>query len=369
MRVAGKDGSTEKPQDGDDAPPRATPTSTYRVQADFVQRTLRRFGVSAADLDDLCHEVFLVVHEQSEQLAAVDNVRYWLRAICWRVAAAYRRRAYRRLEVPAETPPETTDEGASTTLEELEALQEQTRLLESLDLLDDSQRDLIALHDLGDLPIVELARLAGCDRKTAHKRLMLAHRRLAILLRDGQPRRPPQSSALPRPTPPDLAPAEGWLSDRLQIVDLTRDVNIGTIGNVVLTTWPGPASVEAMKRLWSVISDLVETCGGQFLYFATVSAATRPPSLEARKLIIDLLQTFGPFCQAYGTALEGGMSWIVKPVMTGLAMLTRPKFPLRFLSGVPAASAWIAPRSRGPAGPLAPDLLAAAVTHLRHLES
>jgi hypothetical protein len=152
-------------------------------------------------------------------------------------------------------------------------------------------------------------------------------------------------------------------------MDVTCDVNIGMVGNVVLTTWPGPASLDAMKRLWDVVSDLIESCGGRFTYLATVSAATRPPGLEARKLIVDLLKTFGPHCDAYGTALEGGMSWIVKPVMTGLAMLTRPRFPMRFLSGVQTASKWIAPYTRGPAGPLSPGVLAAAIAHLRRLES
>ena len=348
---------------------RATPTSTYRAHADLVHRTLRRFGVRDADLDDLRHEVFVIVHEQREQLAVVDNVPYWLRAICWRVAAGYRRRAHHRLEVASETLPETRDEDASATLDDLENQQERSRLLEALDRLDDSQRDLVALHDLGDLPTIELARLVGCDRKTAHKRLMLAHRRLATLLRDGQHRPTSPTPAPARSAQSDLAPPELWLSERLQVIDVTRDVNIGMVGNVVLTTWPGPASLDAMKRLWDVFSELVETCGGRFIYLATVSAATRPPTFEARKVIVDILKTFGPFCDAYGTALEGGMSWIVKPVMTGLAMLTRPQFPMRFLSGVPAASKWIAPHTRGPSGPLAEGALVSAIMHLRRLST
>jgi hypothetical protein len=63
------------------------------------------------------------------------------------------------------------------------------------------------------------------------------------------------------------------------------------------------------------------------------------------------------------------MSWIVKPVMTGLAMLTRPEFPMRFLSGVPAASKWIVPYARGASGPLAADALVGAIAHLRRLST
>jgi len=299
----------------------------------------------------------------------VDNVPYWLRAICWRVAAGYRRRAQHRLEVPADKLPESPDDSVRETLEEIERLQDRARLLDALELLDDSQRDLVALHDLGDLPIVELARLVGCDRKTAHKRLMLAHRRLATLLRRHDLPRPAHAPAFQRPADSDLLPASRWLSDRLQVIDVTRDVSIGLVGNVMLTVWPGPATLGAMKRLWDVISDLLETCGGRFAYLATVAAATRPPAADARRMIVDLLKVFGPTCDAYGTALEGGMSWIVRPVMTGLARLTRPQFPMRFLSGVPAAAAWIAPHTLGPAGPLAPEAIATAVAHLRRLEN
>jgi len=348
---------------------RATPSSTYQVHGEQVRRTLRRFGVREADLDDLCHEVFIIVHAQREQLAGVDNVPYWLRAICWRVAAGYRRRAHHRREVAVGALPEAPDEVAGTTHEEIERLHDRTRLLDALDLLDDSQRELIALHDLGDLPITELARLVGCDRKTAQKRLTMAHRQLAAVLRGELAARAAGQPASQRAEPSALVPASAWLSDRLQVIDITPDMNVGRIGNVLLTVWSRSASLEAMERLWDHISDLLETCGGRFTYLATVDAVLRPPEAEARRKIVEILKTFGPFFDAYGTALEGRTSRIVQPVMTGLAMLTRPQFPMRFLLGVPAAAEWIAPHTQGPGGPLAPNAIATAIGHLRRLES
>jgi hypothetical protein len=128
------------------------------------------------------------------------------------------------------------------------------------------------------------------------------------------------------------------------------------------------ATLDAIRRLWGALDDLLEACGGRVTYLATVEAAVRPPALEARKEIVALLKAFGPICDAYATALEGGMSWIAKPIMTGLAILTQPQFPMKFLTGVPAASAWLAPYTRGPAGPLSAAALAAAVAHLRSLD-
>ena len=83
----------------DDDTIRLTPASTYARFAPYVQRHLARFGVRDADLPDLCHEVFLVVHGKRQQLPAVGRVDLWLREICRRVAAGYRRRAGHQLEV------------------------------------------------------------------------------------------------------------------------------------------------------------------------------------------------------------------------------------------------------------------------------
>src|SRR4051794_24550066 len=83
--------------------------AVFEEHARFVWRTLRRLGVSAADADDICQEVFLVVHRR---LAGFDNrsgMRAWLYGICARRASEYRRSAYVRRERVVETVP---DEGA-----------------------------------------------------------------------------------------------------------------------------------------------------------------------------------------------------------------------------------------------------------------
>ena len=76
-----------------------TPTSTYARFAPFVRSRLAALGVREADLPDLCQEVFMVVHGKGTALASVDRMDLWLREICRRVAAGYRRRAGHRLEV------------------------------------------------------------------------------------------------------------------------------------------------------------------------------------------------------------------------------------------------------------------------------
>jgi RNA polymerase sigma-70 factor (ECF subfamily) len=70
----------------------------YEKWSRFVWLTLQRLGVRRADLDDVCHDVFVVVHRKLPEFDQNAKVHAWLFGICARVAANYRRRAYIRLE-------------------------------------------------------------------------------------------------------------------------------------------------------------------------------------------------------------------------------------------------------------------------------
>src|SRR3954463_7975027 len=85
----------------EDAPSDIT-AAAYARFAPYVRRRLAELGVRDADLPDLCQEVFLVVHGKGEVLPSVDRLDLWLREICRRVAAGYRRRAGNRLELLGE---------------------------------------------------------------------------------------------------------------------------------------------------------------------------------------------------------------------------------------------------------------------------
>jgi RNA polymerase sigma-70 factor (ECF subfamily) len=350
-----------------DGPSAATLQGLYAEHGDFVRRNLAHFGVRRADLDDMCHEVFLVVHAQSDQLAQVRQVPLWLRTICWRAAAGYRRRAHRRVEVLLGETPEVAAEGSESGHQELERREEHVMLMRALDRLNDETRDLLALHDLGDTPMTLIAELLDCDRKTAHRRLAVARRRLANLLRDETGGGDLRGALAPSW---EMLPPEGdtsLLNGFFQVLDLTPDLNIGLIGNVLMTYWNAAVPPEAMDLLESHSKDLYEICDRRVVYFATVGPKVGVPRLEARKRILEILRTHGHIVQAYGTAIQGGHAWVVQPIMTGLVRLIRPPFPMRFFSGIEKTAAWLAPFSRGPEGPLTAEAVAAAASHLARL--
>src|SRR5262245_46030301 len=71
----------------------------FESYAPFVWRVLRRMGVAEADAEDVCQEVFLVVHRRLAEFEARSSLRTWIYSICLRCAAAYRNRAHHRREV------------------------------------------------------------------------------------------------------------------------------------------------------------------------------------------------------------------------------------------------------------------------------
>lgn len=78
--------------------PEQTLASVYQKWARFVWITLYRLGVRSADVDDVCHDVFIVVHSKLDRFDWNAKMRPWLLGICARTAANYRRRARVRLD-------------------------------------------------------------------------------------------------------------------------------------------------------------------------------------------------------------------------------------------------------------------------------
>lgn len=314
-------------------------SSLWERHAPSVRRHLTRFGVDTADLDDLVQEVFLLAHEKRELLATVDQVDPWLREVCRRVAAGHRRRAHRRHEIAFGEPPESPDE--SDQLESaLERDQEEDRLHQALGRLDEKSRDLVALHQLGALPLVEVATLVDADRKTVRKRLSSALRRLTRLLGSNDTAQSVAPTSETSPPPPlERGPAIGT---PFQVLAKHPAVRIGMVGGVVIAVWPGPPTIEALDLLDTQFCKALETCTAGFAYLAVVEATTRPPTYEARQKIVAMIKTHATNIRVYATALEGGAAWIAKPIMTALSLLARPPFPMLFFNGAPSAATFLA---------------------------
>jgi RNA polymerase sigma-70 factor (ECF subfamily) len=142
----------------------------FEQTAPFVWRVLRHLGVKAADLPDICQEVFVVIHRRLPDFdAKKSSLRTWTYGICLRTASQYRRRAPRLREVPeAEAHEQSVMADQEDELERKRAREWLNRALEQVDADD---RTVFVLHELEELPMKEIAVVLGCPVQTGYSKL------------------------------------------------------------------------------------------------------------------------------------------------------------------------------------------------------
>jgi RNA polymerase sigma-70 factor (ECF subfamily) len=142
----------------------------FRSHAPYVWRLLQRLGATAADADDLCQEVFVVVHRRLSEIDASQPLRPWIYGVAVRVASAHRRR--RRVLL---APLEAEDLGSpATQCDAVEHRQARDVLREAICRLDDAKREIFVLHELEELKMPEIAEALSCPLQTAYSRLHAA---------------------------------------------------------------------------------------------------------------------------------------------------------------------------------------------------
>lgn len=155
----------------------------FREHAPYVWRVLRRLGVSEADVEDLCQEVFVVVLRKLDTFEGRSTTRTWIYGICIRSASDYRRRAYKRREVVTDKVPERVV--SPDQAREVQRLQARALLDAALDELDEGKRAVFVLYEIEELPMAEVAEAVGCPLQTAYSRLHAARRKVRAVLEKG----------------------------------------------------------------------------------------------------------------------------------------------------------------------------------------
>jgi RNA polymerase sigma-70 factor (ECF subfamily) len=144
----------------------------FREHAAYAWRVLRRLGVGESDVEDVCQEVFLIVHKKLGGFEGRSSLRTWVYGICIRAASDYRKRSFRRNETVTDAPPEV----ASASDPHGEAAGRQARLLldRIVGELDDDKRAVFVLYEIEELAMTEVASAVGCPLQTAYSRLHAA---------------------------------------------------------------------------------------------------------------------------------------------------------------------------------------------------
>jgi len=158
-------------------------TDVYDEHFAFVWRTARRMGVEPSALDDVCQEVFLVVHRRLGEFEGRSSLRTWLFGILMRVVQVHRRSLSRKSPAHRSTgdlvDPDTLSDHRQTPDEAASGI-EAVRIAHALlDQMDDDKRVAFVLSELEEMPAAEVAEAVGANINTVYARLRAARQEFA----------------------------------------------------------------------------------------------------------------------------------------------------------------------------------------------
>ncbi len=147
----------------------------FEREFDYLIRTLRRLGVPRDDLEDLAHEVFLVLYQNWEAYDPTRPLRAYLFGIAFRIAANHSRK--RRREAGRAVAEEQT--GGPMPDRVAESHQARALVLRALERVPLPRRSVLVMHDIDQLSMSEIAVTLSIFRFTGYSRLRKARREFA----------------------------------------------------------------------------------------------------------------------------------------------------------------------------------------------
>jgi RNA polymerase sigma-70 factor (ECF subfamily) len=158
--------------------------AAFDRELDYIFETLRRLGARPSEVEDLAHDIFVVLQRNWSELDLERPLRPYLFGIAFRIVSAHRRRRVR--ELPYAVPDvEDRAPGPERLLESQESVE---LLLAALERVPLPRRAVIILHELDGVPIAEVARTLSITRFGAYARLHKGLKELAAAVRRIQQR-------------------------------------------------------------------------------------------------------------------------------------------------------------------------------------
>lgn len=156
--------------------------SVYRAEFAYVYRALRYLGARDADIEDLAHDVFIVVHRRLGTFDPSRPIRPWLFGIAYHVLVRHRQRSSNRNEIATGDVLEAPCVG-SLTEERVAAAQAWALVCAVVQELPLEQRAVLVMHDVEGYAAPEISAAVDAPLNTVYSRLRLARARFAVGLR------------------------------------------------------------------------------------------------------------------------------------------------------------------------------------------
>jgi len=146
----------------------------FRIEFEYVQRTLRRLGTERSEVDDLAQEVFLVLHRRWSEYDQSRPLRPYLFGVAVRIALANQRKRSREVALGNI---ELSDDRPGP--EELLSNKETRALVQAaLKRIPLPRRTVLMMHELDRVPVTEVAATLSIPLFTVYSRLRKAREEL-----------------------------------------------------------------------------------------------------------------------------------------------------------------------------------------------
>ncbi len=147
--------------------------AVFEEHVDHVGHSLRRLGVRDADIPDLVQDVFVVLHHILPDYDPARPMWPWIFGVVYRVAGAYRRKAFREVPDGGVAGADRVDSSKSVE-ETIRRSEDQKLVLEALEHVEIHRRAVFVMAEIDELGVPDIAHALGIGLNTAYSRLRLA---------------------------------------------------------------------------------------------------------------------------------------------------------------------------------------------------
>jgi RNA polymerase sigma-70 factor, ECF subfamily len=154
--------------------------SIYDQYFSFAWRMARRLGVADEALDDVCQEVFVVVHRRLHEFEGRSSLKTWVFGILHNIVLVHHRALGRkspahRSNAPL-VDPETLVDATAGPYEQLSNAEASVIAQQLLDQVDEDKRAVLVLVELEEMSVADVAEAMGTNLNTTHARLRAARK-------------------------------------------------------------------------------------------------------------------------------------------------------------------------------------------------
>jgi RNA polymerase sigma-70 factor, ECF subfamily len=155
----------------------------YRAEASYIANLLRRRGTPECEVEDVVHEVFIVLLRRALELEDGVDVRRWLGAVAVLLnrnrARSLRRRRPETARTTTRLDPDALADGTLARIDDtVVASQDAVRLARAMASLDRDKRDVLLMTVWEDRTAADIAALRQLSPNTVSSRLRAARRML-----------------------------------------------------------------------------------------------------------------------------------------------------------------------------------------------